>query len=919
MMVFMGSGVARRVTHFSCVTVKTLILISGLLWSLVGCPQAASLLQYRFSEEEPPDTLVGNVLLDYGLSTTYSPLDMSQMKVQFRRTDGHYRYFRLNETTGLLRSSQKIDREAACPNSESCDIRLDIVVSPSNFFQIIKTVVVIEDVNDQTPTFDPDTVSVEMSESAAIGSLISLPAAVDRDSSIYAVQRYELSPRGTPFDLQIAHHRDGTTAIQLRVTDRLDRETLDSYYLVVTAVDGGSPPKRGQLRINVTVADSNDNVPRFDSQSYKINISETVNPGSVILTVRATDADVGWNALVFYSFAPYTESMYGEVFAIDNLTGEISTKAPLHYKENEDVLQLRVTAVDGGASPNSAFTRVTVRIADTNDNAPQMTVSTLTSSGQAEIVEHSHAGSLVAHVLVHDADRGDSGRATCDVGPATDFFLESQYANEYALRTARSFDRELEEDVKEALLTCVDHGIPPLSNTTKIPVRIVDVNDHSPRIQDNFKVSITENNAIGTLLMSLNATDEDTGPNGELRYELDYPGGTSDMAPMVVDAATGDVRANVVFNYEWRRIYTQRVLVCDRGETARCASTVLTVEVIDVNDEPPIFSRATYYFEVAENQPPGTMTGLVSAEDADANLVYRRIVYALRGCDGVFDIDSETGEIRTLKCLDREQQSVFRATVSASNEDFPSLKTAAQLVIHVTDENDNSPTVIYPTDPMIQVPCRALPGSAVARVQASDPDDGPAGTVTYFLTTNSNFTPLFEIDPQTGVITVAGSTPYSHECGVHWLTVRVTDNGVPKRSTLYDLFISLNASMLPAKAEVNQDQATSGMTSSSHDYAILFPTLVLGVVLLIVAIVGVFLLYHCFRRRQKKKQKKKDNEDDDQIPEQEMLDLNNVVVRKVHHVSRNLYVSGRSLDDYVSFQQSAIVYRKVSISKTEII
>lgn len=902
MMVFMGSGVARRVTHYSYVTVKTLISISGLLWSLVGCPQAASLLQYRFSEEEPPDTLVGNVLLDYGLSTTYSPQDMNQMKVQFRRTDGNYKYFRLNETTGLLHSSQKIDRETACPFSPSCDIRLDIVVSPPNFFQIIKTVVVIEDINDQTPTFDPDTITVEMSESAAIGSLVSLPAALDKDSSTYGVQRYELSPRGTPFELQITHHRDGTTAIQLRVTDRLDREILDSYFLVVTAVDGGSPPKKGQLRINVTVADANDNFPRFDSQSYKVNLSETVPPGSVILTVRATDADVGWNALVFYSFAPYTESMYGEVFAIDNLTGEISTKAPLHYKENEDVLHLRVTAIDGGASPNSAFTRVTVRIADTNDNAPQLTISTLTSSGQAEIEEHAHAGSLVAHVLVRDADRGESGRVTCDVNPSTDFFLESQYASEYTLRTARSFDRELERDTKEAVLTCIDHGLPPLSNTTKIPVRIVDINDHSPRIQDNFKVSITENNAIGTLLLRLNATDEDSGLNGELRYELDYPGGTSDMAPIVVDAASGEVRANVVFNYEWRRIYTQRVLVCDRAETARCASTMLTVEVLDVNDEPPIFSRATYYFEVAENQPPGTMTGLVSAEDADANLVYRRIVYALRGCDGVFDIDAETGEIRTLRSLDREQQSVFRATVSASNEDFPSLKTAAQLVIHVTDENDNNPTVIYPTEkePMLQVPCRALPGSAVARVQATDPDDGPAGTVTYFLTTNSNFTPLFEIDPQTGVITVAGSTPYSHDCGVHWLTVRVTDSGVPKRSTLYDLFINLNASMLPVKNEISQDQATSGLTSSSYDYAILFPTLVLGVVILIVAIVGGFLLYRCLRRRQKKKQKKKDNGNDDQIPEQEMLDLSHVVVRKTHHVSRSLYVSRRSIDDYVS-------------------
>lgn len=851
------------------VTLRAFVAICGVLSPLVGSLDAASLLEYHFVEEQPPGSMVGNVLADYGTQPQFTQADLSQMRLNFRRTDGNYAYFVIEEDTGILRSSQVIDRESICPEFDTCDVQLDVVVNPSKFFHIIKIVVVIDDVNDQRPTFDPDSVFVEISESAPVGSVLSLRGATDRDSADYAVKRYELSPSGTPFDLRVTDHPDGTSAIGLRLVDSLDREFVDSYRLVVTAIDGGSPPKQGHLAVNVSVADSNDNAPLFDAAAYKVNVSESLAPGSPVVTVRATDRDAGWNAVVVYGFVQQTESLYGRMFRIDNVTGTITTRAALNYRSNEDVMHLRVKATDGGTSALFAIARVSITVLDTNNNAPELTISTLTESGVAEVDEHALIGSFVAHVKVSDADKGDSGKVTCRVTPASDFFLESQYAGEYKLLTARSFDREAEPGPKEALLRCEDGGTPPISSSVAIQVTIADINDHSPRIADEYRVSIAENNAIGALLVLLNATDDDSGQNAQLRYELTDPaspgGGGPDTAPVVVDRVTGEVTANVVFDYERRRLYTQRVTVCDQGDPRRCASTTMTVEVSDVNDEAPVFSRATYHFDVAENQLPGTVVGSVAAEDADANPVYRRTVYSVRGFDGYFDVDADTGELRTLRALDREERAVYRGSVSAVDKDSPSLRATAAVVVRVSDENDNVPTVIFPVekDPTVQFPCRAPAGSTVARVRATDPDDGPAGTVTYFLATNSNFTPLFEIDPTTGVISVTGVTPL--ECGVVWVTVQVTDNGVPRRSTLFDIFVSLNASIVPTNSKISAadgsggggDQETSGLTSSSrHDYVILFPTLVLGVVVLIVGIVAVFFLYRCHRQKQKKKKRK---------------------------------------------------------------
>lgn len=922
-----------------CLAFRASVGVLAVLSPLVGCLDAASLLEYRFSEEQPAGTVVGNVLRDYAKPPKYSAKDAAEMRLHFRRTDGNYAHFRLDERTGVLSSGHMIDRESVCPDSDICDVQLDVVVSPERFFQIVKIVVVIDDVNDHDPTFDPDAVWVEVSESASVGSLVSLQGAVDHDSAEYGVKGYDLSPVDlSPFELRVTRHREGgASAVQLRVTGSLDRELRDSYHLVVTANDGGNPPKQGHLVVNVTILDSNDNAPLFDAPTYRVNLSESVPPGSPVVTVHAFDRDLGLNALVFYSFDQQTESLYGRTFKVNSVTGQVTTKASLRQRTGgEDKIHLRVKATDGGSSPLFSVARVTMTVVDTNDRAPEVTVSTLTASGVAAVEEHALIGSFVALVKVRDADKGDAGRVTCQVSPVTDFFLDYQYEGEYTLLTARTFDREAETDPREALIRCEDRGTPPMSSSTRIQVTILDINDHSPRIQDNFRTSVQENNAIGTLLVRLNGSDEDSGPNAELVYQLDTRRDvTADVtaSPIVVDRVTGHVTANVVFNYEWRRLYSQRITVCDRGgEQRRCAATTLTVEVEDVNDEPPVFSRATYHFEVPENQPEGTVVGTVTADDADVNLVFRRIVYQLRGgLEDHFAVDPDTGELRTLRSLDRETRSVFRGAVSAVNDGFPSLRAAANVVIRVGDENDNAPSVVLPPpssekDPStIQAPCRAPPGSAIARVEATDPDDGPAGTVTYFLAANSNFTPLFDIDPVTGVITIAPTAHYTlTDCDIYRVTVRATDNGDPRRSTLFDVIISLNASVLPTstRAEMTSGGETSGGLAalSRHEYAVLFPTLVLGVVLLVVLVASVLLLYHCCYLQKKKKEKRKEKErreegeeavEEEEEGEEEVngeetkepndtfddrIDLHEMAKLKKNHQtskSRSLYGSGR--------------------------
>lgn len=102
----------------------------------------------------------------------------------------------------------------------------------------------------------------------------------------------------------------------------LDREMHSRYQLQITAQDRGSPiTYQGTCNITVIVEDQNDNDPRFELSKYVATIPEDTPIGTSVLTVKATDADLGINARMVYSLANETQWL----FSIDNRSGVITT------------------------------------------------------------------------------------------------------------------------------------------------------------------------------------------------------------------------------------------------------------------------------------------------------------------------------------------------------------------------------------------------------------------------------------------------------------------------------------------------------------------------------------------------------------------------------------------------------------------
>ena len=269
-----------------------------------------------------------------------------------------------------------------CFGDEECVIGLDVAVGPAQYFQVISIKVEIHDQNDNYPEFSIEKIDIEIPESTAVGAEFDIPSAEDIDIGLYAIQRYELVDRSGHFRLQeVPAAFDETIELKLILTKELDREQVDSYRLLINAYDGATPPLSGELLVNVTVTDSNDNVPVFTNDSYVISIPEDFRVNNTLLTVTATDADFGINGKVVYSFNSRTQRKYDGVFAIKPHTGEIVLRRVFDY-QTENSYHLVVMGSDKGARPKVAYTTVEINVLDVNNHYPEIVVNTLIESGE---------------------------------------------------------------------------------------------------------------------------------------------------------------------------------------------------------------------------------------------------------------------------------------------------------------------------------------------------------------------------------------------------------------------------------------------------------------------------------------------------------------------------------------------------------
>ncbi|XP_036060636.1 protocadherin gamma-A7 isoform X6 [Onychomys torridus] len=653
------------------------VLLSILLGT--GWEARAGQILYSVSEETDKGSFVGNITKDLGLE----PRELAERGVRII-SKGKTQLFSLNPRSGSLVTAGRIDREELCAQSPRCLISFNILVEDKMNLYPIE--VEIMDVNDNAPRFLTEEINVKIMENAAPGMRFPLTEATDSDVGTNSLQKYQLSPN-RHFSLVVQNGDDGTKYPELVLEKVLDREEEGVHHLVLTAYDGGNPPRTGTASIRVTVVDVNDHTPVFSLPRYQATVPENVPVGTRLLTVNAVDLDEGINGEVTYSFRKITRELL-QIFQLDSLTGELSTLKGLDYEESS-FYELEVQAQDGAGSLTKA--KVLITILDVNDNAPGVTVTSVSSP----VPEDTPPGTVVALFYLQDKDSGKNGEVTCSFPENLPFKLERSIDNYYRLVTAQNLDRE-RMSMYNITLKATDGGIPPLSTETHISIHVSDTNDNPPTFSDSsYSIYIPENNPRGSSIFSVTAQDPDSDKNAQVTYALaeDTIQGVPVSSYISINSDTGVLYALGSFDYEQFRNLQLRVTARDSGDPPLSSNVSLNLFVLDKNDNAPEILYPTLPTDgstgvelAPRSAEPGYLVTKVVAVDKDSGpnawLSYR----LLKASEpGLFSVGLHTGEVRTARALlDRDalKQSLV---VAVQDHGQPPLSATVTLTVAVAN------------------------------------------------------------------------------------------------------------------------------------------------------------------------------------------------------------------------------------------
>ncbi|XP_025754602.1 protocadherin alpha-2 isoform X18 [Oreochromis niloticus] len=642
---------------------------------------AASQLAYSISEELNKGTVVGNLAKD--LNINVQELENRDLRVvsSYSKT-----YLNVNLRSGNLLVEERIDREELCPQTIKCSLKLQAVLS--NPMTAHRIEVNILDINDNSPAFLESRYYLNISESSLTGERYFLPVAVDGDIGSNSVKTYKLS-QNEHFSLDMQSGGEHGVSAELVLQKALDREKQSVINLILTAVDGGKPPRTGSLQIHVNVIDVNDNIPAFSKLLYKVRVKENATPGTLVIKLNATDLDEGMNSKILYSFIKRGNIDPSNIFDLNSETGEITVKGGLDYEETP-AYEVRVQATDRGTVPRSAQAKLLIEIIDANDNAPQISVTSL----MTPVKEDAELGTIVALITVSDKDGGKNGVTSCKVVGSAPFNLKSNYKSDYSLVVDGLLDRE-STSVYNVTITATDEGAPPLSSNKVITVHVSDVNDNAPKFMEPvINVYVKENSPTGSVIYTVNAFDDDLDVNAKVIYTLlDSSLKSIPVSSVVnINSETGDIVSLQSFNYEELKTFQFKVQATDSGVPPLSSNVTVNVLILDENDNTPtILAPYSEHASVnSENIPysaeAGYFVAKIRAVDADSG--YNALLsYHLSEPKGnnLFRIGTSTGEIRTKRRMSDNDLKTHPLVVLVSDNGEPSLSATVSIDVVVVE------------------------------------------------------------------------------------------------------------------------------------------------------------------------------------------------------------------------------------------
>uniref|UniRef100_A0A3B5QYT8 Cadherin domain-containing protein n=1 Tax=Xiphophorus maculatus TaxID=8083 RepID=A0A3B5QYT8_XIPMA len=591
--------------------------------------------------------------------------------------------------------------------------------------------------------------------------------------------------------------------------------------------------------VTVEITDINDNAPTFEKAEIKFLISESSAVGAKFDLERAVDLDVGINTLQSYVLKPsghFLLKLQNHADGTKNV--EMVLQKPLDREKNE-FISLVLTAVDGGEPQMSGTMQILITVLDANDNAPVFTQPIY----KATVSENSAKGTVVTTVSASDADQGLNGKITYSITSTMDEVRQIFEVNEengevtligrldYEKKklfqiNVRARDNGGLTDSCKVMVDVVDINdnepvIKIMSKSTvisesanpntvvtminiqdpdagkngnvqyscKVTIDVIDVNDNQPNIQIISKSNvISEDATLGTVVTMINIEDADSGDNGKVHCYI------NENIPFLMKYSTGEFYSLITENELDREIaseYNITVTCSDEGVPSLSSSVTLNLQISDVNDNAPVFERSSYEAYIVENNTPGVSIFTVKARDADWKQ-NARVSYILEesSVNGVpvssyVSISADSGVIHAVRSFDYEQIKDFQFHVKAQDGGSPPLSSNVTVKILIQDQNDNPPQVLYPVQTGGSMVAEMVPRSAdvgylVTKVVAVDVDSGQNAWLSYKLQKATDRA-LFEVGLQNGEIRTIRQVT-DKDAVKQRLTVIVEDNGQPSRS-----------------------------------------------------------------------------------------------------------------------------------------
>uniref|UniRef100_A0A8B9K6V0 Cadherin-related family member 1 n=1 Tax=Astyanax mexicanus TaxID=7994 RepID=A0A8B9K6V0_ASTMX len=509
---------------------------------------------------------------------------------------------------------------------------------------------------------------------------------------------------------------DGHSGVlRIKPGEFLDYETSKTHFVTVVAKDGGGK-YNGQHQVmsssatvTINVLDAQDSPPTFVGTPYFGYVYEVSVPGSEIFTVFAKDGDQGNPNPIQYSIVNGSDGS----FSMNSSSGCITlTTYPVQLRNELYELKVQVPHTASEFGPENELldfstTLVTIRVVDLNNHPPTFYGENGPQNRfELTMYEHPPEGEILRglKITVNDSDQGANAKFRLRlVGPGRVLRVVPQTVLNEAqvtiiVENSTAIDYERYTFLSFKLLAIEIDTPERFSATADIIIHLLDTNDNTPKFSTDYYIArIPENSPGGSNVVSITATDPDSGLWGEVKYSI-YGSG-ADL--FLIHPTSG-----IVYTQPWATLDAEvkskyNFYVKAEDTEGKYSLAEVFVTVLDQNDHPPEFNENFLEKTMIIGAPVK-----VEAVDDDAEEPNNVIEYSIMKADpeNVFDINTSTGEIKLkpfiksmeiVQNITRQKDCKWSVVVQARDRGSPSFTTTAVVKIDITENPLSGPMAAF--------------------------------------------------------------------------------------------------------------------------------------------------------------------------------------------------------------------------------